>query len=348
MKKTTAFVLSGALLCVLATTAFASDPLKLFVNGKEVSNQPLQMLDGSTYGPVRAIAEALGAKVTWNGAEQKVQIDAPESKPLQLQIEELERALAAGSPEVAAQTWAHGVKERNGAEQYAVLSPELRAKMKDEFAQAYWVTGTSSPAVESYQLTHEKRIDDNTYTYNIEFSYATSTGPAGQEVRAVTVKREGTHWFLTQLGGEPTTQPQAVDQKVTLKDGTTLKAPGDAQLSAKVQLRIDTLGVVKSDDADSAYAGVVGNHAELKAQELVELPTGHAKLLTIERTMPAGMNDDSVLHEYWLVILGPYAGRDDMQSAYTLSAVYANADADGPTVKAQLLELAKQWVVSIN
>lgn len=345
MKKAASFVVSGALLCVLATTAFATHPLTLFVNGKQVSNQPLQMVDGTTYGPVRAIAESLGAKVVWDGAAQQVQISPPDTQFLQQQVEQLQRALAPGSPEVAAQTWAKGVKERNGAEQYAALSTDLRNQMKDSFAQNNWVTGVSSPWVESYQVTHEQRLDSNTFQYHVEFNYATSTGPAGQSVEQVTVKRDGDRWFISQLSSHPQQTPPAAGQNVTLPDGTILNASGDAKLSDKVLLRLDTLGVVKGEDAAAAYTGVVGNHAELKAEETVDLPTGQAKLLTIERTMPVAAQDDTVLHEYWLVILGPLQGRDDMLSAYTLSAVYANGDADAQTVKKQLLDIAKRWVV---
>lgn len=54
---------------ILATTtlAFAANPIKLIVNGKEVrSDVPAQVIRGRTMVPARFLAEALGAKVEWD------------------------------------------------------------------------------------------------------------------------------------------------------------------------------------------------------------------------------------------------------------------------------------------
>ncbi|MFW5438883.1 stalk domain-containing protein [Paenibacillus apiarius] len=42
------------------------------VNGNPIPG--CQTINGSAYAPVRAVAEAAGAKVNWNGKERKVSI----------------------------------------------------------------------------------------------------------------------------------------------------------------------------------------------------------------------------------------------------------------------------------
>lgn len=79
VKKTSLVVASVALLtCVLATAAFASNPIKLFVNGQEVTcDVTPQIVDGRTMVSVRWVAEALGAEVKWDGQNNVVNIDKP-------------------------------------------------------------------------------------------------------------------------------------------------------------------------------------------------------------------------------------------------------------------------------
>ncbi|MBL0388718.1 hypothetical protein JJB07_19095 [Tumebacillus sp. ITR2] len=344
MKKRTTILLSGALLCVLATTAFASTPLKLMLNGHTV-DQPLQMVDGVTYGPVRAIAESLGAEVKWNGDQQQVELTAPDLKMQKMQIDLLEQALAPTSPQEAAESWAKAVKERNGAAQYAVSSSELRQKNGPIFGPGgNWVTGVSSPWVEKYEVIDEKQTDDNSYAYKVVFSYATSTGPAGQGITQLIVHRYGDKWFVANSGPDESTQsPELPIVELTMPTGAKISAPSEEQLSDKVRVRLDNLNVVKSEGLSNPLS-IIGNHASIKSQTSVELPAGKATLFEVERDLPVASNDTSLLHEYWLVILGSDVG-DDMQLAYTLSTVYANNDADPATVKKQLLETAKSWVL---
>jgi len=47
---------------------------------------------------------------------------------------------------------------RNGALQYAVISPELREINLPLYEDFRWVTGTSSPWVESFEIVSEREI----------------------------------------------------------------------------------------------------------------------------------------------------------------------------------------------
>ncbi len=79
MKTKSLAVISALLLiCVYAAVAFASNPVKLFVNGQEiVSDIPAQIIEGRTMVPVRWIAEALGAEVQWDEQNRIVRINKP-------------------------------------------------------------------------------------------------------------------------------------------------------------------------------------------------------------------------------------------------------------------------------
>lgn len=73
-KKTITAFLLGILLSVsVFALAFADQPIKLIVNGKEVpSDVPPQVINGRTLVPARALAEALGATVAWDEAQNAV------------------------------------------------------------------------------------------------------------------------------------------------------------------------------------------------------------------------------------------------------------------------------------
>jgi len=117
------------LVVALATTAFAAGPIKLVVNGREIKpDVPPQLLNNRTMVPIKWVAEALGAEVKWEAETRSVVIYTyvPESNSLSRQITLLQKALAPTTPGEAVEKWAKGVKERNGALQYAVLSPELK------------------------------------------------------------------------------------------------------------------------------------------------------------------------------------------------------------------------------
>lgn len=83
-----------------------------------------------------------------------------------------------------AKDWAEAVKSRDGKAQYALMTKALQNKVHDEFAGLNWVTGTSSPWVESYTVS---ALDGGA---RVIFTYATSTGPAGSYSQDLTFKEE--------------------------------------------------------------------------------------------------------------------------------------------------------------
>lgn len=73
MKKSLVFLLT----LLFAFTTVASADVRVYVNGMRVNEQIL-VKDERTYMPIRAVSEALGAKVVWNGAANSVEISFTE------------------------------------------------------------------------------------------------------------------------------------------------------------------------------------------------------------------------------------------------------------------------------
>lgn len=65
-------VLTGALL--FAGAALAENQLKIFINGNTIDTDGAYISDGTTYIPLRAVAEALGADVEWDQENYSISI----------------------------------------------------------------------------------------------------------------------------------------------------------------------------------------------------------------------------------------------------------------------------------
>lgn len=127
---------------------------------------------------------------------------------LNQQVLQLEQAIAPPSPQLAVETWARGIKTRNGALQFAVLSPSMRRTHESAFVAANWVTGGSSPWVDRYQIMSKKQQDE-TWWFEIEYHLMTSSGSFGTETQQLAVsyfpltedRMEG--WYITSFTPVP-------------------------------------------------------------------------------------------------------------------------------------------------
>ncbi|WP_347252512.1 hypothetical protein [Legionella sp.] len=97
-----------------------------------------------------------------------------QSESAAARISMLERALAPKEPAEVASLFAEATKTRNGAVQFMLFSDPLKNKYKQEWP--YWVSGTSSPWITSYQI---KQIAQhkNSWQFQITYQWATSSGP---------------------------------------------------------------------------------------------------------------------------------------------------------------------------
>lgn len=67
-KKVVIVICMVILLSTVTVMAFAADPIKLIVNGREIKTDvPPQLINGRTMVPIRWVAESLGADVQWDG-----------------------------------------------------------------------------------------------------------------------------------------------------------------------------------------------------------------------------------------------------------------------------------------
>lgn len=105
----------------------------------------------------------------------------------------------ATSPEDAVDIWAKGVKTRNGALQYAVLSKSLKAKMENSLNNTSWITGASSPWIESYKITEYKKINYITYRAMINFHLMADKLDAGYVNAELTIEKSGKHWVISKI-----------------------------------------------------------------------------------------------------------------------------------------------------
>jgi len=112
-------------------------------------------------------------------------------------------------PEDAATVWAEGLKRRSGAYQYAVLGKKLRAQFSASWEKNYpnWVTGLSSPWVESYEIVSRTEIGKSLYLYELKLSLATSAGPAGSYPALLTLSMENGFWRIIALTVDPALNP---------------------------------------------------------------------------------------------------------------------------------------------
>lgn len=199
-KKILISVMVAILLLCLASSVFAHSSVKMYFNGKEVfSDVSPRIVDGRVLVPIRTIAERLGAIIRWNEKRRSVDIDFEAIKAQDSRISLLESALAPKDPLTAVTRWAEGVKTRNGALQYAVMSSSLRKETFSDFVESNWVTGTSSPWIESYDVNEICRVDSNTYRYKVEFTYTDSTKATFTERQYVTVIKDKEDWLVSSL-----------------------------------------------------------------------------------------------------------------------------------------------------
>lgn len=74
---------------IAAGAATAQNQLRIFVNGSELADSGAYIDDGKTYIPLRAVSEALGADVEWNGEEYSVSVTSKSISKLKLESNEI-------------------------------------------------------------------------------------------------------------------------------------------------------------------------------------------------------------------------------------------------------------------
>lgn len=199
-KKIVKLMIGGVLLLCLGAFALAASPIKLLINGKEIATEVSpKIIDGKLLASLRVIAEAFGATVEWDEKTKSLSIEAKRTETDQAQVRLLEEALAPEDPLNAAQTWAEGVKTRNGALQYAMMSSELKKEYFAKFVDSNWSTGTSSPLVENYEIIERYSFNNERYRFEINFTYTDSTKESFSTTEYVTIANFDGNWLVSAI-----------------------------------------------------------------------------------------------------------------------------------------------------
>jgi hypothetical protein len=75
MKKHYLVFITIAIALLVSTVSFASSDVKLFVNGKK-ANTEVMVVNGTSYVPLREVANLLGADVNWDGPTSTITISS--------------------------------------------------------------------------------------------------------------------------------------------------------------------------------------------------------------------------------------------------------------------------------
>lgn len=67
--------LVGIIAGSIAIGAYAASDIKLLINGKSITTD-VQVIDGSSYVPLRVVSESLGADVKWDGDSRTISINS--------------------------------------------------------------------------------------------------------------------------------------------------------------------------------------------------------------------------------------------------------------------------------
>ncbi|ERI07852.1 hypothetical protein [Aneurinibacillus aneurinilyticus] len=203
-------VLLGTTVCsiVFMGSALATSNLQLFINDQEFSPDymKLKIENGTAMVSLRSIVEELNGNVTYNKTTNGINITLPDATNLAKQVKFLEDALFPTTAEYALQTWIQGIQNRNGALQYAVFSPELRAKTKKNFDNNSWVTGGSSPHMGKVENIQTKNLNNDRVQFTFDYPLIAQGETIGigkavviiQKLKSEDGNRED-GWFITNI-----------------------------------------------------------------------------------------------------------------------------------------------------
>jgi len=163
-------------------------------------------VDETVYIPLTFFAESLGFKVE-NYLDNYININGGDVVRYKTQSTLLKDAMeyvGVNNPEKAVEVWSEGLKGRSAATQYSVMTKELKeiyAKDLEEW-RPNWVTGGSSPRVESYEITGAESPNEDSRIYDITYNTTNSV----QEYNSFTVELEVVHtgdfWRIAKVSGD--------------------------------------------------------------------------------------------------------------------------------------------------
>ncbi|AFH65489.2 hypothetical protein ACVNS2_32795 [Paenibacillus caseinilyticus] len=184
-----------------APSVLADSSVQVHVGVERLPGEAMARLEGgSVRVNLRALAEALDAQVMWDAEHRAVSVNRPDDEVQRQRIALLEEALAAPTAQEAARRYLDGIRERNGAKQYAVLSAELQRERRADMEAAGWRTGSSSPWWESYAADEGRQRPDGTWEFAARGTLTDSTGTREDREGTLLVKEEEGRFVITDDG----------------------------------------------------------------------------------------------------------------------------------------------------
>jgi hypothetical protein len=144
-------------------------------------------------------------RVSYNEAANILDIQTPDPDQIKSELARIEKALIPDNADDAVKLWGRGMQTRNGALQYAALSPQLRreADKSPYIRQSYWVTGCSSPQVGPVTIASRNKLSDNKIEYTISFPEIFSGQTHATATEKMVVEKLADNgqdgWFITQI-----------------------------------------------------------------------------------------------------------------------------------------------------
>ena len=157
------------------------------------------------YVPMDWLEYLFNAKVNYDRNTDILSIQTPDLDKIKSEIALIENTLIPASADEAIKLWGRGEQARNGALQYAALSPQLRQKADKNYhvRYPYWVTGVSSPWVGPITIKRQDKLSDTKIEYTLSFPEITSNPPNTTATEKMVVEKflingqEG--WYITKI-----------------------------------------------------------------------------------------------------------------------------------------------------
>lgn len=119
-------------------------------------------------------------------------------KLLSKQVQYLEEAIAPKTPQEVAVRWAEGIMTRNGALEFALLSKELRERVRKDYELWEWsFPPGSSPRPLDFQVRKEIRNQDGSWQFEILYYIGTSTGITHTSTETIIVQQYDGRWLIS-------------------------------------------------------------------------------------------------------------------------------------------------------
>ena len=160
------YILLGILIGIFipCTAVFAQSQIKLIVNGKEIqSDVPAQVINGRTMVPAKALAEALGATVSWNAQENAVTITS-------------NSVSVASSDEIAEPVKSETIKGEQRDTQAVVSEPEQYIKLSIDTTEALKKKGYVVKTDSTFTHLNLEKVEPLNRTNTIITQFTEGTG----------------------------------------------------------------------------------------------------------------------------------------------------------------------------